>query len=126
MPDTTRSLRTTVTLTNRGKLPAYLEYGACATQVRAYRTAAPDAVPVWDSNRRGTWDYGPIYVCLSYLLGTTIPPGALFSPRELTLELPLMDVLADSLPDGHYYFRASVAFSNRAAMTDIPAGDAEI
>jgi hypothetical protein len=30
-----------------------------------------------------------------------------------------MDVLADFLPDGHYYFRASVAFSNHAAMTDV-------
>jgi hypothetical protein len=60
------------------------------------------------------------------LMATTAPSGAAFSPRELTLEVPLMDVLADSLPDGHYYFRASVSFSHRAAMTDIPAGDAEI
>jgi len=124
MHDTTRTLRTTVTVTNRGK-PAYLEYGDCATQVLAYRTTAPDAVPVWDSRWRRTWGSGQPLICTS-LMATTIPSGALFSPRELTLEIPLMDVLADSLPDGHYYFRASVAFSNRAAMTDIPAGDAEI
>lgn len=124
--DTARSLTTTVTLDNRGELPSYLEYGACATRVLAYRTTARDAVPVWDSNQRRMWSTGQSLICLSYLAITTIQPGVRFSPREFVLDVPLMDVLGDSLPDGHYYFRASVGFSNRAAMTDIPAGDAEI
>jgi hypothetical protein len=126
MRDTARSLRTTVTLENRGELPSYLEYGACATRVFAYRTTASDAVPVWDSAKRRMWEYGQSLVCPLYLASSTIPPGSHFSPREFTVDIPLMDVFGDSLPDGHYYFRANVGFSNRGALTDIPAGDAEI
>jgi hypothetical protein len=107
-------------------VPAHLEYGACATRVLAYRTAARDAIPVWDSNKRRGWDFGQPVVCLLYLVATTLPPGASLSPGEFTLGVPLMDVLGDSLPDGHYYFTASVGFSNRAAITDIPAGEAEL
>ena len=124
--DTARSLRTTATLTNRGELPSYLEFGACALHVFAYRTTARDAAPVWDSDKRRDWNFGQPLICLLYLATTTIPPGSSTSPRELTLGVPLMDVVGDSLPDGHYYFRASVGFSNRAALTDIPAGDAEV
>ena len=124
--DTTRSLRTSVTLTNGGELPSYIEFGACTVRVLAYRTTERDAAPVWDSDKRRDWSFGQPLICLLYLAATTIPPGSPFSPPEFTLDVPLMDVLGDSLPDGHYYFRASVGFSNRAAMTDIPAGDAEI
>ena len=124
--DTSHLLRTQISLVNRGDLPAYLEYGACATRVLAYRTTAPNAVPVWDSNKRRLWTWGQGVICLAYLATTTLPPGATFAPSELTLDVPLMDVFGDSLPDGHYYFRASVGFSNRAPITDIPAGDLEI
>lgn len=126
MRDTSRVLRTEISLVNRGELPAYLEYGACATRVLAYRTTAPNAVPVWDSNRRRLWAYGQGVICPSYLRATTVAPGATLSPGEFTLDVPLMDVLGDSLPDGHYYFLASVGFSNRTPIADIPAGDLEI
>jgi hypothetical protein len=106
--DTVRTLRTKVTLTNGGALPAYLEYGACATRVFAYRTTAPDAVPVWDSDKRRMWNVGQPLICVLYLATTTIPAGGVFSPGELTLEVPLMDMVGDSLPDGHYYFKARV------------------
>ena len=124
--DTTATLRTTVTIVNRAEAPAYLEYGACATRVLAYRTTASDAVPVWDSDKRRGWDYGQPVICLLYLVATTVPAGATISPREFTLEVPLIEVLGDSLSDGHYYFKASVGLSNRGPIADIPAGDAEL
>jgi hypothetical protein len=61
-----------------------------------------------------------------YLVATNVAPGATLAPGELKLDVPLMDFLGDSLPDGHYYFRASAGFSNRPAITDIPAGDLDI
>lgn len=124
--DTTPTLRTTVTLVNRAESPTYLEYGACATRVLAYRTTASGASPVWDSNKRRLWDSGQPLVCLLYLAATTVAPGATLAAPEFSLEVPLIDVLGDSLPDGHYYFKASIGFSNRAAITDLPAGDAEL
>lgn len=124
--DTTLTLRTMVTLANQSASPLHVEYGACATRVLAFRTADRDAISVWDSNQRRLWDSGQPLICLLYLASATIQPGADFSPGELTLEVPLMEVLGDSLPDGHYYFQASVGFSNRAAMTNILAGDAEL
>ncbi len=123
--DTTSVLRTSVTVVNRGASPAYLEYGACATRVLAYR-APGDAVPVWDSDRRRMWAYGQPIICLSYGVATTVAPGASLSPGEFTLAVPLLDVLGDSLPDGHYYFSASVGFVNRGPLTQVPAGDAEL
>jgi hypothetical protein len=120
--DTTQSLKTVVTLTNTGQLPAHLEYGACAVRVLAYRTADRSGPPVWDSEKRRTWQGSFGYVCLMYLVASKIPVGADFSPREFTLQVPLMEMLADSLPDGVYYFSATLGFSNRAPIGGIPAG----
>ncbi len=124
--DTTSVLRTNVTVVNRGESPVSLEYGACAVRVLAYRTAASDAVPVWDSDQRRSWSYGQPIICLTYAVATTLTPGASLSPGEFAFAVPLMDVLGDSLPDGHYYFRASVGFVNREPITQIPAGDADL
>jgi hypothetical protein len=124
--DTTRYLRTTVTLTNTGELPAYLEYGACAVRVLAYRSADLAGAPAWNSNYRRLWEGTGLYGCPAYLVTTTVKPGAEFSPPELTFESRLIEMLGDSLPDAHYYFTATVGFSNRSPIADIPAGDADV
>lgn len=124
--DTTPTLRTVVTTVNRSDRPAYVEYGACATRVLAYRSPEAGAPAVWDSNQRRSWTFGAPVACLMYLAATTVAPGDTLAPPEFRLEVPLMDILGDSLPDGHYYFKASVGLSNHASLADIPAGDAEL
>jgi hypothetical protein len=124
--DTTQSLRTVVTLTNRGELPAHLEYGACATRVLAYLNPERTGSPRWDSNLRRPWEGTYGFGCAAYLAIRDVKPGAVFSPGEFTLVAPLIEMVGDSLPDGHYYFAADVGFSNRVPIRGIPAGDANI
>jgi len=125
--DTGQSLRITATLKNVGALPAYFEYGACALRILAYATPDRSGPPKWDSNLRRPWHgatLGP--VCLSYLIATTIPPGNVLAPREFSFGAPLIEMLADSLPDGRYYFTADIEFSNRPLLRGIPAGSLDL
>jgi hypothetical protein len=124
--DTTQSLRTVVTLTNHAELPAHLEYGACATRILAYSNPERTGPPRWDSNLRRPWEGTYGFGCAAYLVITDVKPGAVFSPGEFTLVAPLIEMVGDSLPDGHYYFAADVGFSNRVPIRGIAAGDANI
>jgi hypothetical protein len=124
--DTSQSLQTTATLTNTGALPAYIEYGACATRVVAYSTPDRSGPPKWDSNLRRPWHGTYGQGCPSYLVATTIQPGAVLAAREFSFNAPLIEMLADSLPDGRYYFSADIGFSNRPPMRGIPAGSLDL
>lgn len=122
--DTVQTLRADVTLTNLGELPAYLEFGACAVRLFAYATPDRSGAPLWDSNLRRPWvgTYGT--GCILVLITKTIQPGD--SIAFGLGPIPLIEMLADSLSDGRYYFSADVGFSNRAAIHGIPAGSAEL
>ena len=124
--DTAQSLRAVVTLTNRSERPVHVEYGPCSVRVLAYREAQRGGTPIWNSDfrrpRSGAWGYA----CLTYLLATDLPPGAVLSTRELTTTAPLIEMLADSLPDGRYYFGVDVALANRPPIRGIPAGSADV
>ncbi|HEY7394595.1 MAG TPA: Ig-like domain-containing protein [Gemmatimonadaceae bacterium] len=123
--DTSQSLRTTATLTNSGAFPAYIEYGACAMRIFAYSTPDRSGPPKWDSNLRRPWHGTYGQGCPLYLATTTIQPGAVFAPKEFSFNAPLIEMLADSLPDGRYYFSADIGFSNRPPIR-VPAGSLDL
>jgi hypothetical protein len=115
------TLAARMTLTNRGALPAYLEFGACALRLLAWRTADRSGPPAWDSDRRQPWagTYG--WGCPMYLATRTVAPGADFSPGEFSLAVPLIEMLGDSLPDGRYWFSGQVRV-NWAPSPTVDAG----
>jgi len=57
---------------------------------------------------------------------TDVAPGASISTGEFIFASRLVEMLADSLPDGHYYFTATVRLSNRESIAGIPAGDFDL
>jgi hypothetical protein len=118
-------LHATASITNTTSRPIYLEYGDCALSVRAYRTADRSGEPAWRSEFRAPWaGYGG-YDCLAYLATATVAPGATFQPREFQLAVPVIEILGDSLPDGRYYFSASLRL-NFARTAEFPAGSANL
>jgi hypothetical protein len=119
------TLHTTTSITNTTSRPVYLEYGDCALSVRAYRTPDRTGEPAWRSEFRASWAGGSQYVCLSYGATATVAPGATFQPREFQLTVPLIEILGDSLPDGRYYFSASLRL-NFARTPEFPAGGANL
>jgi hypothetical protein len=104
-----------VTVTNRGATPAYLEFGACATRVLAWRTPDRTGPPAWDSDRRQPWESPFRHGCLAYLATRTVAPGAELSPGEFSLVAPLGELLGDSLPDGRYWLTVQSRLDNVAS-----------
>jgi hypothetical protein len=121
----TDSLGVTASVTNTTSRPIYVEYGACALSLRAYRTPDRSGEPVWRSEFRASWRGGSTYVCLAYGASATIAPGATFQAREFRLAVPLIEVVGDSLPNGRYYFSATLNL-NFARTPEFPAGTADI
>ncbi|HEV2148806.1 MAG TPA: hypothetical protein VGR37_15485 [Longimicrobiaceae bacterium] len=120
-----RELHAEASVTNTTARPVYVEYGACALHLRAYRTPARAGEPAWRSERREPWEGTMGYACPSYLASHTLAPGETFSPKELRLRVPLVEVLGDSLTDGRYYFTASLRLNFRPTP-EFPAGSAEL
>jgi hypothetical protein len=119
------TLHATASITNTTSQPVYLEYGDCALSVRAYRTPDRTGEPAWRSEFRAPWDGYGGYDCLAYLATATVAPGATFQPREFQLTVPLIEILGDSLPDGQYYFSASLRL-NFARTAEFPAGNMDL
>jgi hypothetical protein len=118
-------------VTNTTSRAIYLEYGACALSLHAYRSAARSGAPVWRSDRRAPWErLGPRerrggYGCPAYLRARALAPGATLERREFQLRVPLIEILGDSLLDGRYYFSAIVRL-NDGHTPEIPSGSATL
>jgi hypothetical protein len=116
-------LRAASSVTNTTSRAIYLEYGACALRLRAYRSPARSGAPVWRSERRGPWERRGGYACPAYLKTGALAPGATLQSREFRLRVPLIEILGDSLLDGRYYFSAIVRL-NHGHTREIPSGSA--
>jgi hypothetical protein len=120
--DTVQYLSTSATLTNNGKWPAHLEYGACPVRVVAYRDESRTGQPVWNSDHRkpyhASWSYG----CTLQLILQNVQPG---HSLELTFSSPLIELVGDSLPNGRYYLSADVLTSD-SPFTRVPAGSVDV
>ncbi|HVX41607.1 MAG TPA: hypothetical protein VHB25_18755, partial [Gemmatimonadaceae bacterium] len=113
------------TMTDTTARPIRLEYGACAVQLLAYRTADRTGRPVWNSAYRAPYGISNSgYGCPAYLAVGTIKPGQTLSPPELNPSFRIIDMLADSLPNGHYYFNAAISMNWRDRI--VSAGEADV
>jgi hypothetical protein len=100
---------------NKGRTVAYLEFGACALTVFAYRSPQRAGTPVWRSDRIPQPFAKNIFrVCPAYLATKVLEPGQSFSPREFNSLTPTYEILGDSLNEGLYYFRAELELSGKA------------
>jgi hypothetical protein len=119
------TLKVHATVTNTNAQPVRLEYGACAVDLRAYRTSDRSGKPAWDSALRRSYPPpGFSYACPLYLATGKIDPGATLSPAEFNTRIPVTEMLGDSLPAGHYYFTALVGMNWRTNV--VPAGEADV
>lgn len=112
-----KTLQVRVAVTNPTDRPFYLEFGSCALHVHAYRTAARTGNPVWRSEYSQPYGIGVPRGCLDYLATKLLLPGASFAPPEFSAAIPMEEILADSLPAGHYYFLAEVIFQQGGGTT---------
>jgi hypothetical protein len=118
-------LRATGSVTNTTTRPIRIEFGDCALVLRAYRRADRAGPPVWDSRQREPWAGSYGYDCLAYLATRTLAPGQTIRPHEFAVRFPLTEILADSLPDGRYYFSASLRI-NHVHTPEFPAGSLQL
>jgi hypothetical protein len=122
------ALEVRVTARNAGRRPVRLEYGDCALTVLAYRTPARTGTPAWRSdrsvlpiNRAMNGGQGVGQVCRAYLALQTLAPGDTTQPREFGGRWTMYEVLADSLPDGRYYLRATLDLNWGPSVVDAGA-----
>ncbi len=92
--------------------------GACALNLELFRDSSNRARPIWNSGRHTEPGNPPGTgrVCLSYAAMMTASAGATFSSGEFSYTIRVNDLLADSLPDGRYFFDAIVDANNRARL----------
>ena len=114
------NLATRVTMTNENAVGVRLEFGACAVELLAYRSAERVGKPVWSSDYRRPAD-GGVYGCPAYMALSVVNPGETVSPKELNPQFPVAEFLGDSLPPGRYHFAARVRMNGR--FVHVPAGD---
>jgi hypothetical protein len=107
-----RELRARGVVTNTTTRPIHIEFGDCALVLRAYRRADRSDRPVWDSRSRAPWAGSYGRDCLAYGATRTLGPGQTMRPDEFTGRFPLIEILGDSLPDGRYYFSASLRINH--------------
>jgi hypothetical protein len=118
-------IRASVSIANRSRAPISVDYGACALSLRAYRNPWRTGAPAWRSELRAPWNGFGGYACPGYRARRTLAPGETFSPREFQFSGPLIELLGDSLPDGRYWFAATLRL-NRRNVPEFPAGSADL
>jgi len=116
-------LRPMVSFTNTNSQPVRAEFGSCAVSLMAFLTEDRLGAPVWNSEqRRAANGFG--YACLTYLVTAEIEPTATISPKEFNPTFSIAEMLGDSLPAGHYYFKVRAKLNWRSV--ELPAGEADV
>jgi hypothetical protein len=112
-----RMLRTRVVATNISRQLIELDYGSCALTVSLFSGSTPSVVPTWRSDRRGPRRRPsdrppgyPGYACTAELRMRILAPA---DSNVFTLNVPLAEILADSLPFGRYRVVANLELLDR-------------
>jgi hypothetical protein len=101
---------TTATISNHGRRPVVLEYGACALDVFAFTSPAKTGKPAWVSNPSG--------MCILPLYIRTVAPG---QSMTLVVEVPRHGMGMDPIPAGHYFFTAELTLNKKKMVMDAGA-----
>jgi hypothetical protein len=103
---------------------ATISFGACNVSLDAYDTPARGGTPVWRSSRSEPWEGTYGRACILPLYTVRLVPGAEASLGSYSTRV--IEILGDSLPDGHYYFTATIGVGGDARGLSLPAGDFEL
>lgn len=118
------SVEVVAVVRNAGARPVALAYGACALRIRAYRAGGPSTHPSWKSELR-TAPGGVGYGCPAYSTTAAVPPGGELSPSEFRAQVPISEILGDSLASGAYRFTAVLEL-NFGETAEFAAGGTSI
>lgn len=94
----------------RGRDSVAVSFPRCIPELEAVRGAGPadDAEASWRLIERRSWPEGSGFACALGFRTTTLGPGDTVSAFEV--EVPLAEILADSLPVGVYSFRVRTPY----------------
>jgi hypothetical protein len=101
-----------------------LDYGACNVSLAAYATAERRGAPVWQSFASEPWEGTYGRGCIAIAIQSTLAPGAELSLGSYSSRV--IEILGDSLPNGHYWFAATVAVGSGPKGITLPAGDFDL
>jgi hypothetical protein len=129
-----RQVRATTTVMNAGPSSVRFEHGACALTIRLWRDPYRSGLPVWRSEYRQRpqvkGQRRVSYACTTQLILRELPPGDTLSFNN---NVPLIEVLADSLSDGRYWAGVELRLltdalrASRSETTySFPAGSLEL
>ena len=113
------SLLTRVTVHNLSDSVQHFQYVDCPVAIRAFHSAYRRGMPVWKTERSGApWaKFTRGYTCMFKLrlISKTLSPQDSF---HLELSTPTYEILADTLPEGRYYFTAQLALNKDTIEVD--------
>jgi hypothetical protein len=118
------TITTTAKLRNDRPDSVTLQYGACNVSLVAHTNADRRGTPVWRSGASEPWEGTYGRGCDAILIQKKLAPGA-----ELSLggySSRVIEILGDSLPNGHYWFTATLGVSSAPNGITLPAGDFEL
>jgi hypothetical protein len=127
-----RRLTGWTTIKNTGTQAVIFEYGACALQIRLWRTPARSGKPVWISEARQPIQPGRPKNQLGYACTMQLISGRLWPNDTLPfrLSVPLPEVLEDTLPEGKYWVGVELSLLDQSLRPPawethytFPAGD---
>jgi len=109
-----RMLQTKVVATNISRGLVELDYGSCALSIDLFAISNPTGAPVWRSTRRGPRRRPLVnpggYACTAELRTRILAPA---DSDVFETNIPLAEILADSLEFGRYRVEASLVLLNR-------------
>jgi hypothetical protein len=117
-------ITTTAKLRNVRSEPALVQFGACNVSLAAYRTADRTGTPVWRSAASRPWEGTYGYACILPLYERRLQPNEEISLGAYSTRV--IEVIGDSLPNGRYWFTATVAVSVAPNGISLPAGDFDL
>jgi hypothetical protein len=108
-----RELRAWTTVRNVGRIPVTFAHGSCMLNIRLWHDSARTGAPAWRSERRGplvrTGDRPIAYACTSELNIAMLWPR---DSQTFRLNVPVAEILADTLPNGRYWASLQLRFLN--------------
>lgn len=112
-------LRAEVALVNQRADSIVFGHGTCGLELEA--SAGPDGgdEPAWRSGRRRSWPGSIGFVCSAVGLEARLGPGDTLRSSAFRAEIPLAEILADSLPVGRYSFRGTVRTGVEEARVEL-------